>query len=43
MKDFYRHLHSGTSAAEALRRARRPQIEAGKPPRYWAPFVLIGE
>ncbi|MGQ0671683.1 MAG: CHAT domain-containing tetratricopeptide repeat protein [Hyphomicrobium sp.] len=29
--------------AEVLRRAMLAQIEAGKPPGYWAPFVMVGE
>ena len=45
MEAFYAHLAGGASKTDALRRAkldllRRPATAA---PRYWAPFVLIGE
>jgi CHAT domain-containing protein len=43
MVDFYRHLHKGQPAAEALREAQLAMIRAGKAPLYWAPFILIGE
>ena len=29
--------------AEALRRTMLGMIEAGKPPSYWAPFIIVGE
>ena len=29
--------------AEAFRRAMLSLIEEGKPPSYWAPFVVVGE
>jgi len=43
MVDFYRNLQQGESAPEALRAAQLAMIRAGKPPIYWAPFILIGE
>jgi CHAT domain-containing protein len=43
MTDFYRELRAGRAAAEALRVAKLEMIRAGKPPLYWAPFVLVGE
>jgi CHAT domain-containing protein len=42
MTDLYSALKGGQPAAEALRSAQLKQIEAGEPPRYWAPFILIG-
>ena len=29
--------------SEALRQAKLEMIRSGKPPFYWAPFVLVGE
>jgi CHAT domain-containing protein/Tfp pilus assembly protein PilF len=43
MTDFYRRIRGGRPAADALRDAKQALVDAGKPPRYWAPFVLIGE
>jgi len=43
MAAFYRELRTGRAAAEALRIAKQEMIRAGKPPLYWAPFVLVGE
>jgi CHAT domain-containing protein len=43
MVAFYRGLTHGRSAAAALQDAKLESIRAGKPPQYWAPFVLIGE
>ena len=43
MTDMYRHLQAGRAAEDALREARLAMLRAGKPPLYWAPFVLIGE
>jgi CHAT domain-containing protein/tetratricopeptide (TPR) repeat protein len=42
MADLYAALERGQPAAEALRSAQLKKIEAGEPPRYWAPFILIG-
>jgi CHAT domain-containing protein len=42
MADLYAGLKRGQPAAEALRSAQLKQIEAGEPPRYWAPLILIG-
>ncbi len=33
----------GVGRAEALRRAMLVLIEQGKPPAYWAPFVVVGD
>jgi CHAT domain-containing protein len=35
-------LERGEPVAGALRAAQLARIEAGEPPRHWAPFVLIG-
>ncbi len=43
MTDMYRRLQAGKPAADALREARLEMLRAGKPPIYWAPFILIGE
>jgi CHAT domain-containing protein len=43
MADLYGGLKDGQAAAEALRAAKLKMIRAGKPPVYWAPFILIGE
>jgi CHAT domain-containing protein/tetratricopeptide (TPR) repeat protein len=43
MADLYGGLKNGQAAADALRAAKLKMIRAGKPPVYWAPFVLIGE
>jgi CHAT domain-containing protein len=43
MVEFYAGLKAGKSAADALRSAQKRSIEAGEPPLYWAPFILIGE
>jgi CHAT domain-containing protein len=45
MTAFYAHLAGGVSKAEALTAAKR-ELLAAEPdlaPRYWAPFVLIGD
>jgi CHAT domain-containing protein len=42
MVDFYFRLMAGQPAAEALRSVQLRMIEAGEPPRLWAPFILIG-
>jgi CHAT domain-containing protein/Tfp pilus assembly protein PilF len=43
MADLYGGLKDGKAAADALRAAKLAMIRAGKPPVYWAPFILIGE
>jgi CHAT domain-containing protein/Tfp pilus assembly protein PilF len=43
MTQMYTGLKDGQSAADALRAAKLTMIRAGKPPVYWAPFILIGE
>ena len=43
MADFYAGLKRGDPPAVALRDAQLKMIAAGEPPRYWAPFILIGE
>jgi tetratricopeptide (TPR) repeat protein/CHAT domain-containing protein len=40
---LYGGLKDGKAAADALRSAKLEMIRAGKPPVYWAPFILIGE
>jgi CHAT domain-containing protein len=42
MVGLYAGLRAGP-AADALRAAKLAMIQAGKPPLYWAPFILIGE
>lgn len=45
MEAFYAHLASGMSKSNALRRAKLDLLRnpATAAPRFWAPFVLIGE
>lgn len=43
MKVLYRELKAGKRAPEALREAQLAMIKAGKPPLFWAAFILIGE
>jgi CHAT domain-containing protein/tetratricopeptide (TPR) repeat protein len=43
MAHMYGALKDGKAAADALRAAKLEMIRAGKPPVYWAPFILIGE
>ena len=45
MKRFYQHLSSGESASVALHQAMKSLRESDKffAPKYWAPFVLIGD
>jgi CHAT domain-containing protein/tetratricopeptide (TPR) repeat protein len=43
MTRLYAGLKDGQAAAEALRAAKLEMIRVGKPPVYWAPFILIGE
>jgi CHAT domain-containing protein len=43
MGDLYGGLKDGKPAADALRAAKLDMIRAGKPPVFWAPFILIGE
>ncbi|HKF44802.1 MAG TPA: CHAT domain-containing tetratricopeptide repeat protein [Thermoanaerobaculia bacterium] len=45
MEDFYRRLSEGLSKAESLRQAKLDQLaaEPDLAPRYWAPFVLLGD
>jgi CHAT domain-containing protein/Tfp pilus assembly protein PilF len=43
MTRLYSGLKDGQAAADALRAAKLEMIRAGKPPVYWAPFILIGE
>ena len=42
MTSFYGGLQNKQSAADALRAAKLKMIQDGKPPFYWAPFVLMG-
>jgi CHAT domain-containing protein len=42
MAHLYGGLKDGKSAADALRAAKLDMIRAGKPPVFWAPFILIG-
>jgi CHAT domain-containing protein/tetratricopeptide (TPR) repeat protein len=43
MERFYRaHLDAGLTADAALREAQLASIAAGRPPREWAPFALVG-
>ena len=45
MKSFYQHLRGGESASSALHRAMKCLRDSHKfsAPKYWAPFVLIGD
>jgi CHAT domain-containing protein len=43
MVHLYGGLKDGQAAADALRAAKLAMIGAGKPPVFWAPFILIGE
>jgi CHAT domain-containing protein len=43
MASVYRQLKAGRPAPDALRAAQLALIEEGRPPRCWAPFILIGE
>jgi CHAT domain-containing protein/Tfp pilus assembly protein PilF len=43
MTRLYAGLKDGQPAADALRAAKLEMIRSGKPPVYWAPFILIGE
>ena len=45
MKRFYQHLRGGESASSALQRAMKCLRDSDKfsAPKYWAPFVLIGD
>jgi CHAT domain-containing protein len=45
MEAFYRHLAKGQNKVEALRSAKLDMFKtpATSSPRYWAPFILIGE
>jgi CHAT domain-containing protein len=43
MSRLYVGLKDGKPTADALRAAKLEMIRAGKPPVYWAPFILIGE
>jgi CHAT domain-containing protein/Flp pilus assembly protein TadD len=43
MAQLYSGLKDGKAAADALRAAKLEMIRDGKPPVYWAPFILIGE
>jgi CHAT domain-containing protein len=43
MTEMYGHLNDGKPAADAVRAAKLKMIAAGKPPVFWAPFILIGE
>ena len=44
-KSFYQHLRGGESASSALQRAMKCLRDSDKysAPKYWAPFVLIGD
>jgi CHAT domain-containing protein/tetratricopeptide (TPR) repeat protein len=43
MAQLYGGLKDGQAAGDALRAAKLAMIREGKPPVYWAPFILIGE
>ena len=45
MESFYRHLAEGEPKADALRSAKLELLrrEPNLAPRYWAPFVLVGD
>jgi CHAT domain-containing protein len=43
MTDLYGQLKEGKAAADAVREAKLKMIAEGKPPVFWAPFILIGE
>ncbi|CAH3194374.1 unnamed protein product [Porites evermanni] len=45
MKSFYQHLRAGESASYALQKAMKCLRDSGtfSAPKYWAPFVLIGD
>jgi CHAT domain-containing protein len=43
MARLYGGLKDGQEAADSLRAAKLAMIRAGKPPVYWAPFILIGQ
>jgi CHAT domain-containing protein len=43
MMRLYAGLKDGQGAADALRAAKLAILREGKPPSYWAPFILIGE
>ncbi len=42
MVDFYRALRAGSNPPDALRLARRAQIDADRPPLHWGAFLLVG-
>ena len=45
MRNFYKHLRDGNSASESLNGAMKCLRESEKfhAPRFWAPFMLIGD
>jgi CHAT domain-containing protein len=43
MTDLYGQLKDGKATADAVRAAKLKMIAEGKPPVFWAPFILIGE
>jgi CHAT domain-containing protein/Tfp pilus assembly protein PilF len=43
MVEVYRGLKADKPAPDALRAAQLAMIRTGKPPLYWAPFILIGD
>ena len=45
MRGFYQHLKNGNSANVSLNRAMKclRETEEFNAPRFWAPFVLIGD
>jgi CHAT domain-containing protein/tetratricopeptide (TPR) repeat protein len=43
MTSLYAQLQHGREVADALRLVKLQMISAGKPPLYWAPFILMGE
>ena len=45
MRSFYQHLKYGNSASVSLNRAMKclQESENFNAPRFWAPFVLIGD
>ena len=45
VKSFYQHLRGGESTSTALQRAMKYLRDSDNfsAPKYWAPFVLIGD
>jgi CHAT domain-containing protein/tetratricopeptide (TPR) repeat protein len=43
MAHLYSGLKEGQASADALRAAKLAMVREGKPPVFWAPFILIGQ